>query len=170
MGVLDGVSLLLVGSGVKRKAHDGCRGWSGREGCAASRLVTATVVMLGYWTLTRRLEVMSCTANTARILRSRMPARLYSCETLLGEESHDHHDERTLQRHSGYDDRQVHDHGAVRPATPWRWVVTSTGQEHGGRGEAARVARHAGPCHAGFPAPGGGVYDRNRHPSRAAET
>ena len=83
MGVLDGVSLLQMRSGVKRKAPDGCRGWWETEGGDASRVVSATVVMHSYWTLTRRLEVMSRTANAARILRSRTPARLSLNDTIL---------------------------------------------------------------------------------------
>jgi len=45
--------------------------------------MTATAVMHGYCTLTRRLEVVSHTANSARILRPKTPARLYSYDTLL---------------------------------------------------------------------------------------
>ena len=83
MGVFDGVSPLQVGFGVKRKALDSCRGRWGTEGGDASRVVSATVVMYGYCTLTRQGEIMSRTANAVRTLRSTTPARLSLNDTIL---------------------------------------------------------------------------------------
>jgi hypothetical protein len=45
--------------------------------------VTSTVVIGGYRTLPECLMTITRRANSAKVLRSRTPAKLYSCETIL---------------------------------------------------------------------------------------
>jgi hypothetical protein len=46
-------------------------------------ILTATVVASGYRSRLEPPEIVRCAAKAAKTLRSRTPATLYSCETLL---------------------------------------------------------------------------------------